>query len=173
MSEYLLHFCTYFSCVDSYKKTNVLLQRAKSFQFHVPLYIHSCVKLINWNNTVLKHQQRSRVETAASIRTAENLSPLRAGQKINPERHQRLPCWSVVCPVVILSFFLLISSGYMYPLLFLFFFLKATNGVNVGCILQTCHINSISFELVMLGTVLSFDMVFGLKMYSYLQRQRI
>lgn len=108
------------------------------------------------------------------VHGAENLSPLRAGQKINPERHQRLPCWSVVCPVVILSFFfLLISSGYMYPLLFLSFFLKATNGVNVGCILQTCHINSISFELVMLGTVLSFDMVFDLKMYSNLQRQRI
>lgn len=79
----------------------------------------------------------------------------------------------LVCRVSGCHPFLLISSGYMYPLLFLSFFLKATNGVNVGCILQTCHINSISFELVMLGTVLSFDMVFGLKMYSYLQRQRI
>lgn len=33
-------------CVDCYKKINVLLQRAKSFQFHVQLHIHSCEKLI-------------------------------------------------------------------------------------------------------------------------------
>lgn len=47
--------------------------------------------------TASKRQKRSGNETEPLyVHGTENLSPLRAGQRNrNPDRHQRLPCWSV------------------------------------------------------------------------------